>query len=101
MAFDTETTGLRAFAGDRVIEFGAMEFFIDEKSEITKAVPHQYMINPGIPIPHEASSVSGIKDEDVKNAPTFGGVAAKIHSLLKGLRSWLPIILPSTWDSCE
>ncbi|MGC6510816.1 MAG: PolC-type DNA polymerase III [Myxococcota bacterium] len=83
VAFDTETTGLRAFAGDRVIEFGAMEFFIDEQYEITKAVPHQYMINPGIPIPHEASSVSGIKDEDVKSAPSFGGVASKIHRLLK------------------
>jgi hypothetical protein len=41
------------------------------------------MINPGMPIPHEASSVSGIRDEDVKNAPKFEKLAPKIHAILK------------------
>lgn len=83
VAFDTETTGLRAFAGDRIVEFGAVEFFVDENFEVTKQVPHQFMINPGIPIPHEVSNISGIRDEDVASSPPFGELAKKIHTIMQ------------------
>ena len=65
VAFDTETTGLQAYSGDRIIEFGAVEFFLDENANIIRTQEHQYLINPGIPIPREASKVSGLYDSDV------------------------------------
>ena len=60
VAFDTETTGLRAFDGDRIIEFGAVEIFVTADYEIDRINEHQYLINPEMSIPREASNVSGI-----------------------------------------
>ena len=77
VAFDTETTGLRPFDGDRIIEFGAVEIFVDAQLQVSRVRPHQFLINPEMSIPREASRVSGITDEDVANAPKFS-VLAKI-----------------------
>ena len=82
VAFDTETTGLQAFNGDRIIEFGAVEIFVNDEIEVYKVKHHQFMINPQMPIPREASNVSGIFDEDVARAPVFEKVASKIFELL-------------------
>jgi DNA polymerase III epsilon subunit family exonuclease len=82
VAFDTETTGLQAYNGDRIIEFGAVEFFFDESGSITRTQDHQYLINPGMPIPREASKVSGLYDGDVADAPPFESIAKKLWSLL-------------------
>src|SRR5690606_23791842 len=40
-------------------------------------------VNPGIPIPAEASSVHGITDEDVANEPTFKEIAPQIWEMMK------------------
>lgn len=82
VAFDTETTGLQAYDGDRIIEFGAVEIYVNEDYEINKIIEHQYMINPQMPIPKEASNVSGIFDQDVAKAPTFAVIAENIWDLL-------------------
>ena len=82
VAFDTETTGLRPFDGDRIIEFGAVELHISSDLQVTDVTHHQFMINPEIPIPREASRISGITDEMVVDAPTFDKLAHKIHSVL-------------------
>ena len=82
VAFDTETTGLRSYDGDRIIEFGAVELFVDDSTQITRVKHHQYMINPQMAIPREASAVSGIRTEDVANAPIFSRVANDIWNLL-------------------
>ena len=95
VAFDTETTGLRSYDGDRIIEFGAVELFVDESGLISRVKPHQYLINPEIPIPREASAVSGIRDEDVRNKPPFAKVAKNIWELLNGallVAGWLLIV---------
>jgi len=39
-------------------------------------------INPGMPIPPQATAVHGITDEDVKDAPLFADVAAEIYALI-------------------
>jgi len=83
VAFDTETTGLRPFQGDRVIEFAAVEIQVNERGEVDGVQPHQFLINPETPIPREASRVSGITDEMVADAPVFSKVASSIRSLLK------------------
>ena len=82
VAFDTETTGLQAYSGDRIIEFGAVEFFVNDAGEILRTQDHQFFINPGIPIPREASKISGLYDSDVANAPFFESVATKLWNLL-------------------
>ena len=82
LAFDTETTGLQAYNGDRIIEFGAVEFFLDSEMNITKTKEHQYLINPGMPIPREASKVSGLYDQDVAKSPPFESIAPQIWELM-------------------
>ncbi|MEC7985032.1 MAG: 3'-5' exonuclease [Myxococcota bacterium] len=82
VAFDTETTGLRAYQGDRIIEFGAVEFFLNDNGDISQTKDHQWLINPGIPIPREASKVSGIYDEDVASKPSFESLSSGIWELL-------------------
>ena len=82
VAFDTETTGLQAYNGDRIIEFGAVELFLAENGEISQLKEHQWLISPGIPIPREASKVSGIYDEDVAGKPSFESLSTQIWDLL-------------------
>ena len=82
VAFDTETTGLQAYSGDRIIEFGAVEFFLDEDANIIRTQDHQYLINPDMPIPREASKVSGLYDGDVAKAPFFESIAKNLWTLL-------------------
>lgn len=82
VAFDTETTGLSPFAGDRVIEFAAAVFRLDADGRIASQESHAWLINPGIPIPRTASEVSNITDKDVADAPRFEDVANDIARLL-------------------
>lgn len=82
IAFDTETTGLNPEDGHRVIEFAGVEMRLGPDGGVERVVPHHYLFNPGIPIPREATEVSGLKDEDVVNAPRFEEHAVAIHELL-------------------
>ena len=75
--FDTETTGVDA-ANDRIIEISLLKLFPDSKEEIKT-----FLINPGIPIPTEATAVHGIKDEDVKDKPSFAQLAPTLLEILK------------------
>ena len=63
VAFDTETTGLNA-QNDRLTEIGACIFRGNE----IKAVFSTF-VNPGMHIPDEITRLTGITDEDVKDAP--------------------------------
>jgi DNA polymerase-3 subunit epsilon len=75
--FDLETTGVNVGA-DRIVEISIFMVNPDgtEESLTTR-------INPGIPIPKEASDVHGIYDEDVKDKPKFSEVAPKLAQFLK------------------
>ena len=75
VAFDTETTGLNPFDGDRVMEFGAVEITVDSEYRITGVSAHDWLINPEMPIPRDVTRVTGIKDEDVLGKPVFSKVA--------------------------
>lgn len=74
--FDTETTGVDA-ANDRIIEISLLKLFPDGTEEIKT-----FLINPGIPIPAEATLVHGIKDEDVKDKPSFAQLAPTLLEIL-------------------
>ncbi len=64
--YDTETTGLKA-ERDRIVEIAAYDPANDRYFEA--------LINPGCPIPFEASNVHKITDEMVADAPSFAQVS--------------------------
>jgi DNA polymerase-3 subunit epsilon len=75
---DTETTG-RDPQTDRIVEIGIV---IGLRGEVVKR--HNWLVNPGIPIPDAAREVHGISDDDVKDAPTFQQIAGEIAEALRG-----------------
>ncbi|NOY24328.1 MAG: 3'-5' exonuclease [Oligoflexia bacterium] len=82
VAFDTETTGLWPFDGDRIIEFGAVELQVGPDLRVVDAQRHDFLINPGIPIPRQSSKISGITDDKVADAPAFQERADTVRKLL-------------------
>jgi len=72
IVFDTETTGMDPFKGDRVVEIGCVEL---ENLVPTGRTFHVYL-NPEREIPAEAIAVHGITNEFVKDKPLFVDVAA-------------------------
>ncbi len=75
---DVETTGTDA-SNDRVVEIGIA---IARGGEIVER--RNWLVNPGRPIPKEASDVHKITDDDVKDAPPFATVAQEIAEALLG-----------------
>lgn len=73
---DLETTGVN-LAEDRIVEISIHKALVDGRTE-TKTL----RVNPGIPIPKEASMVHGIYDEDVKDKPKFAQIAEEIKQYL-------------------
>jgi DNA polymerase III epsilon subunit len=74
VVFDLETTGLSPWAGDEIIEIGAMKIFGDQIDEVN--VFHS-MVNPRRLISEEATKINGITNEMVANAPYFDEVFPK------------------------
>lgn len=76
--FDLETTGLDV-ERDRIVEIGLVKLMPDGE-RLTRA----RRINPGMPIPPEASAVHGITDADVADCPTFARIAKDLLVWLAG-----------------
>lgn len=74
--FDIESTGVDV-AKDRIIDLCVIKVFPDGKEET-----HNFRFNPSIPIPHEASAIHGIYDEDVITEPFFKDRATEVFDLL-------------------
>lgn len=74
---DLETTGTTPSL-DRIVEIAILKIYPDGKR--TK---YHERVNPGIPIPAEATKVHGIGDEQVKNCAPFKELAPKINYFLK------------------
>lgn len=75
---DTETTG-RNPESDRIVEVGVV---LGRAGQILDR--RSWLIQPGMHIPEESSSVHGITDGDVQNAPKFSDVIGEIASALSG-----------------
>ena len=75
--FDVETTGINP-TKDRIVEIAILKIMPDG-SEMT----YVKRVNPGIPIPEQATAVHGISDEDVKDEPYFKEIAEEIYSFIK------------------
>ena len=76
--FDLETTGT-SVTNDRIVEISYLKVFPDGR-EISKTS----RVNPGMPIPPQATSVHHISDEDVKDCPTFPQIAREIANVFEG-----------------
>ena len=76
--FDTETTGLDPFTGDKVIEIGCVEMF-DKK--VTGRTYHQY-INPEQKLSQEITNITHITDQDLQDKPVFKDIAQNFLSFI-------------------
>ncbi|HXS16180.1 MAG TPA: 3'-5' exonuclease [Polyangiaceae bacterium] len=89
VSIDTETTG-RNSEQDRVIEVGCVFFrggqVLDKKG---------WLINPGCPIPADASAVHGIFDQDVADCQPFEQLAEEIFGSMQG---YLPLAYNAEFD---
>jgi DNA polymerase-3 subunit epsilon len=75
---DTETTG-REPAEDRIVEIAIVT------GRDGKVLSRDtWLINPQRPIPEDSSAVHGIRDEDVRDKPTFADVCPEILERLAG-----------------
>ena len=73
---DTETTGINP-ARDRIIEVAALKWKDGKILDRFEALVH-----PGVPIPYEIKLLTGISDDDVKNAPRFLEVKEKLVAFI-------------------
>ena len=78
VCFDLETTGIDP-ASDRIVEISILRLEPDGTRRVRTR-----RINPGCPIPKEATAVHGIRDEDVADAPSFRQVAKGLLELFEG-----------------
>jgi DNA polymerase-3 subunit epsilon len=77
---DTETTGLSAEGGDRVIELGCVELV---NRKLTGNNLHFYF-NPGRDSHEDALKVHGISNEFLRDKPKFASVVEEILSYVEG-----------------
>lgn len=80
VVLDTETTGIGAEKGHRIIEIGCVEL-IDRK--LTGRHYHQYL-NPERPSDEEAIAVHGITDEFLSDKPFFSTIAQTFSEFIEG-----------------
>lgn len=80
VVLDTETTGIGAEKGHRIIEIGCVEL-IDRK--LTGRHYHQY-VNPQRSSDEEAVGVHGITDEFLADKPVFAQVAQAFYDFIEG-----------------
>lgn len=71
IVLDTETTGLDARKGDRLIELGCVEL----ANRIPTGREFHAFINPERDVPAEAQAVHGISTDFLKDKPIFSAVA--------------------------
>lgn len=76
--FDLETTGTDNVK-DRIVELAFIKLSTDGKRET-----YTRRINPGMPIPADASAIHGIFDADVASAPMFKNIAHELYEWMKG-----------------
>jgi DNA polymerase-3 subunit epsilon len=80
IVLDTETTGLSAENGDRIIEIGCVELV---GRKLTGNNKHFYL-NPGRDSHEDALKVHGISNEFLKDKPKFAAVADELLDYLQG-----------------
>lgn len=80
IVLDTETTGLSAENGDRIIEIGCVELLA---RKLTGNNKHFYL-NPGRDSHPDALRIHGISNEFLKDKPVFSAVVDELLDYLQG-----------------
>ena len=75
---DLETTGTDTKL-DRIVEVSVLKLSPGGETD-----HRTRRVNPGVPIPPEATAVHGITDDDVADCPTFRAVAPGLAKYLDG-----------------
>jgi DNA polymerase-3 subunit epsilon len=75
---DVETTGTNPNS-DRVVELSILRIQPDGTEEYKS-----HRVNPGVPIPADATAIHGITDADVSGLPTFRQYAKSVSDFLEG-----------------
>ncbi|HOG04775.1 MAG: exonuclease domain-containing protein [Paludibacter sp.] len=76
--FDLETTGID-IVNDRIVQIAYHKVYPNGKEE-----SKSFLINPGIPIPAQATAIHNITNDDVAMAPLFKHVANEIARDFEG-----------------
>ena len=79
IVFDTETTGLDPFTGDRVVEIGCVELI----NHLPTPNNFHVYINPERDMPEEAFKVHGLSEEFLSDKPKFAEIAQGFHDFIK------------------
>lgn len=79
IVFDTEATGVNVRT-DRIVEISLIKVSPGRKSPTT----FTRRVNPGMPIPPEASRIHGITDADVASCPSFTDIAPEVAGMIDG-----------------
>lgn len=77
VVFDLETTGLD-LVRDRIIQISYIKVMPDGEER-----RENLLVNPGKAIPQEVTELTGISNDDVKDAPTFKEIAPKLNEKMK------------------
>lgn len=78
VVIDTETTGLELAAG--IVSIGVVDH--------TGRVLLDTLVNPGMPIPPDATDIHGVTDAMVSGAPTWAEIAPSVSAALRG-KTWV------------
>lgn len=81
VSFDLETTGTD-IANDKIVQIAMSKIWQDEQGNFSHK-DYEWLVNPGIPIPKEASEVHKIYDKDVIDKPLFEEIASTIYEIIK------------------
>jgi DNA polymerase-3 subunit epsilon len=73
---DVETTGVRAFRGDRIMEIAVVR--------LDATVAFHSLVNPGMPIPDFVAGLTGIDARMIRNAPLFEEIVDGLLAALQG-----------------
>lgn len=90
VVLDTETTGLNANGGDKIVEIGAIEYINGEKNDV-----FYHLINPERDIPQEVIDIHGIDNDSVEDEKKFYQIA---DDFLNFIEDTVVIIHNSVFD---
>ena len=83
ICLDTETTGLNADKGDRIVEVGCAEIVGRTLSDKPEAFFHRY-INPERDVPAEAVQLHGLDNAFLADKPLFADIADEFLQFVQG-----------------
>ncbi|WP_417582017.1 DNA polymerase III subunit epsilon [Pelagibacterium sp.] len=78
IVLDTETTGLSAANGDRIVEIGCVELI----NHVPTGRHYHVYINPERDMPEEAFRVHGLSEDFLRDKPKFSAVAGEFADFI-------------------